>query len=61
MGCSERLREAMIYSLEAGGKRLRPRSFSSAAEAVMAKSTAIDAAMPVACAVEFIHTYSSDS
>lgn len=54
----ERLREAMIYSLEAGGKRLRPALVLSAAEAVHGKATIIDAAMPVACAVEFIHTYS---
>jgi geranylgeranyl diphosphate synthase type II len=53
-----RLREAMQYSLEAGGKRLRPALVLSAAEAVLGKSSAFDAAMPVASAVEFIHTYS---
>lgn len=53
-----RLREAMQYSLEAGGKRLRPSLVLSAAEAVLDQSAAFDAALPVACAVEFIHTYS---
>ncbi|WP_169081896.1 polyprenyl synthetase family protein [Paenibacillus sp. PL91] len=53
-----RLREAMQYSLEAGGKRLRPTLVLSAAEAVLGKSSAFDAALPVASAVEFIHTYS---
>lgn len=54
----DRLREAMVYSLEAGGKRLRPALVLSAAEAVSGKSALRDAALPVACAVEFIHTYS---
>ncbi|MCF2937518.1 polyprenyl synthetase family protein [Paenibacillus alkaliterrae] len=54
----ERLREAMLYSLEAGGKRLRPALILSAAEAVFGKTSAFNAALPVACAVEFIHTYS---
>ncbi|OBZ08098.1 MULTISPECIES: polyprenyl synthetase family protein [Bacillales] len=53
-----RLREAMQYSLEAGGKRLRPALVLSAAEAVFGKSSAFEAALPVATAVEFIHTYS---
>ncbi|WP_054024294.1 polyprenyl synthetase family protein [Bacillus sp. FJAT-28004] len=53
-----RLREAMLYSLEAGGKRLRPALVIAAAEAVFGKTETINAAMPVACAVEFIHTYS---
>lgn len=53
-----RLREAMQYSLEAGGKRLRPALVLSAAEAVFGRTTSVDAALPVACAVEFIHTYS---
>lgn len=54
----ERLREAMNYSLEAGGKRLRPALVLSAAEAVSGQSASSSAAIPVACAVEFIHTYS---
>lgn len=53
-----RLKEAMFYSLEAGGKRLRPAFILSAAEAVRGKREALEAAIPVACAVEYIHTYS---
>ncbi|WP_141506001.1 polyprenyl synthetase family protein [Paenibacillus luteus] len=53
----ERLREAMQYSLEAGGKRLRPALVLTAAEAISGQIS-LDAAMPVASAVEFIHTYS---
>jgi geranylgeranyl diphosphate synthase type II len=47
----------MQYSLEAGGKRLRPALVLSAAEAVSGKPL-LQAALPVASAVEFIHTYS---
>lgn len=54
----ERLKEAMLYSLEAGGKRLRPALVLASAEAVLGKLEAKNAALPVACAVEFIHTYS---
>jgi geranylgeranyl diphosphate synthase type II len=55
VGAPETLREAMAYSLLAGGKRLRPILALAAAEAVGGRETdAIDAA----CAVEFIHTYS---
>jgi geranylgeranyl diphosphate synthase type II len=53
-----RLREAMMYSLEAGGKRLRPVLVMTAAEAVKGDSASRLAAMPVACAIELIHTYS---
>jgi geranylgeranyl diphosphate synthase, type II len=53
--CPERLREAMGYSLLAGGKRLRPLLTLLACEA--AGGTA-DAALPAACAVEMVHTYS---
>ncbi|QDU63130.1 Farnesyl diphosphate synthase [Planctomycetes bacterium Pan216] len=49
------LREAMRYSLFAGGKRLRPLLVLLAADACMG---ALDKAMPAACAVEMIHTYS---
>lgn len=49
------LREAMMYSLMAGGKRLRPILVLAAAESLDADSTA---AMPAALAVEMIHTYS---
>jgi geranylgeranyl diphosphate synthase, type II len=53
--------EAMRYSLEAGGKRLRPILTLAAAETVAGTSTtarAIELALPAACAVELIHTYS---
>ncbi len=46
---------AMRYSIFAGGKRLRPALCIAAAEAC---GGAIDAAIPYACAVECIHTYS---
>jgi geranylgeranyl diphosphate synthase, type II len=53
--------EAMRYSLEAGGKRLRPILTLAAAETVAGTSMAdraIELALPAACAVELIHTYS---
>jgi len=50
--------EAMRYSVLAGGKRLRPMLTLAAAAAVDAHSSAIDAALPAACAIELIHTYS---
>lgn len=49
------LRDAMQYSLMAGGKRLRPLLVVAAAEALGAER---QAALPVACAVEMVHTYS---
>jgi geranylgeranyl diphosphate synthase type II len=49
------LHKAMRYSLFAGGKRLRPILCLAAAEA--SRGT-IDHALPLACAVECIHTYS---
>jgi geranylgeranyl diphosphate synthase type II len=49
------LREAMQYSLMAGGKRLRPILVIAAAEAL---GGTIANAMPIACAVEMLHTYS---
>jgi geranylgeranyl diphosphate synthase, type II len=49
------IHEAMRYSLFAGGKRLRPALCLAAAEAC---SGEMDSAMPLACAVECIHTYS---
>jgi len=51
----ERLREAMRYSVFAGGKRLRPILTMAAAEA-MGKGKEL--VLPAACALEFIHTYS---
>lgn len=49
------LHKAMRYSLFAGGKRMRPVLCLAAAEAC---GGADDAAMPLACALECIHTYS---
>jgi geranylgeranyl diphosphate synthase type II len=49
------IHRAMRYSLFAGGKRLRPILCLAAAEACGGK---INAALPLACAVECIHTYS---
>ena len=51
----EKLLEAMRYSLEAGGKRLRPVMLLAACE--MAGGDAA-IALPFACALEMIHTYS---
>ena len=53
--CPERLREAMRYSLLAPGKRLRPALVLLACEVCGGD---VDAAMPAACAIEMIHTYS---
>ena len=53
--CPQRLREAMSYSLLAGGKRLRPVLVLMACEACGGDP---EAAMPAACAIEMIHTYS---
>jgi geranylgeranyl diphosphate synthase, type II len=49
------LRESMGYSLMAGGKRLRPIFVLAAAEALGGSQ---EAALPVACAIEMVHTYS---
>ncbi|MDB6032928.1 MAG: Farnesyl-diphosphate synthase [Verrucomicrobiales bacterium] len=49
------IHEAMRYSLFAGGKRMRPALCLAAAEACDGKESE---AMPMACAVECIHTYS---
>ena len=51
-----RLHEAMRYSLLAGGKRLRPVLALAAADAIGGPIRAL--AMPAACAIELIHTYS---
>ncbi|MBQ17642.1 MAG: farnesyl-diphosphate synthase [Planctomycetaceae bacterium] len=50
-----RLREAMQYSLMAGGKRLRPILVLLATEACGEHPSA---ALPAACAIEMVHTYS---
>lgn len=49
------IHKAMRYSLFAGGKRLRPVLCLAAAEACGGRTSA---ALPLACAVECIHTYS---
>jgi geranylgeranyl diphosphate synthase type II len=61
--CPAVVADAMRYSLMAGGKRLRPllvlASAEGAAQAAGASEAAArDAAMPAACAIEMIHTYS---
>ena len=53
--CPPRLREAMHYSLLAPGKRLRPALALLACEACGGDPRA---ALPAACALEMIHTYS---
>jgi len=49
------IHKAMRYSIFAGGKRLRPSLCLAAAEAC---GGSVEQAMPLACAVECIHTYS---
>lgn len=51
----ESLYEAMNYSIFAGGKRMRPVLLLSACEAVGGN---VEDAVPFACALEMIHTYS---
>jgi geranylgeranyl diphosphate synthase type II len=53
--CPDVLRESMAYSLLAGGKRLRPLLLLLACEAAGGEAPA---AMPAACAIEMVHTYS---
>jgi geranylgeranyl diphosphate synthase type II len=61
--CPPRVAEAMRYSLFAGGKRLRPTLALASAESIalangtdVARGRAL--ALPVACALELVHTYS---
>ncbi len=54
-GPAFRVVQAMHYSLFAGGKRLRPILCLAAAEAVGGGQ---DEVLPLACALEMIHTYS---
>ena len=54
-GEAPRVGEAMRYSLEAGGKRVRPVLCMLAAEALGAPA---ETALPCAMALEYIHTYS---
>ena len=53
--CPPHLAEAMRYSLLGGGKRLRPLLVLMAAEAC---GCDFQQALPAACAVEMVHTYS---
>ena len=54
--CPEIISQAMRYSVFAGGKRLRPVLTLAAAEAI--DPAAVELALPAACAIEMIHTYS---
>ncbi|MGE5245026.1 MAG: polyprenyl synthetase family protein [Betaproteobacteria bacterium] len=68
--CPPLVSEAMRYSVFAGGKRLRPILTLAAAGAAVGRATtgagpdgpaltpAMMAALPAACAIEMIHTYS---
>ena len=49
------VKKAMRYSVFSGGKRMRPLLVIEAAKAC---GGAVKEAMPIACAIEFIHTYS---
>ena len=51
----DQLMKAMAYSLEAGGKRLRPVMLLAACEMAGGHE---ELALPFACALEMIHTYS---
>ena len=53
--CPAVVADAMRYSITAGGKRLRPILCLASAEAVGGDRSV---AMPAACAIELIHTYS---
>src|SRR6185436_19229248 len=53
--CPAVVGDAMRYSLMAGGKRLRPILCLASADAVGGDRSL---AMPAACAIELIHTYS---
>jgi geranylgeranyl diphosphate synthase type II len=62
-GCPPTVIESMRYSVMAGGKRFRPILTLASAEAVAAASAIDEAAareraLPAACAIELIHTYS---
>jgi len=54
--CPAIVSDAMRYSVFAGGKRLRPILTLAAAEAVNRGASTL--ALPAACAIELIHTYS---
>ncbi len=54
-GAPELISSAMRYSIEAGGKRLRPILVIATSEALGSSNEEV---MEVACAVELVHTYS---
>ncbi|MCX6543244.1 MAG: polyprenyl synthetase family protein [Acidobacteria bacterium] len=57
--CPAVIADAMRYSVFAGGKRFRPILVLAAADAVAPDTPATQTlAMPAACAIEMIHTYS---
>jgi geranylgeranyl pyrophosphate synthase len=62
--CPEIVSDAMRYSVFAGGKRLRPILTLAAADivsrtgAAASATSAMNLALPAACAVELVHTYS---
>ncbi|HEX7064594.1 MAG TPA: farnesyl diphosphate synthase [Bacillales bacterium] len=51
----DQLKESMLYSVQAGGKRLRPILLLATMEAFGRDA---DQGLPVACAIEMVHTYS---
>lgn len=55
LSCPRVLKESMLYSLKAGGKRIRPLLFFATLEAF---NEDWRDGIPVACALEMIHTYS---
>jgi geranylgeranyl diphosphate synthase type II len=57
-GSFERHIEAMRYSLFAGGKRIRPILCIAAGEAINDSTESMKNLIPIACALECIHTYS---
>jgi geranylgeranyl diphosphate synthase type II len=56
--CPPLVSEAVRYSVFAGGKRVRPLLTLAAADAVARRRSSALPALPAACAVELIHTYS---
>ncbi|ALF11472.1 polyprenyl synthetase family protein [Parageobacillus thermoglucosidasius] len=55
MAAPETIKRAMSYSLEAGGKRIRPLLLFATLHSFGKEP---DIGLPVACAIEMIHTYS---
>ncbi|MBM7569710.1 farnesyl diphosphate synthase [Aquibacillus albus] len=51
----QRLKDSMLYSLEAGGKRLRPILMMTSCESYGGNAESV---LPTAIALEFVHTYS---